>query len=85
MKGETFFFEVNGFRTFLKGANLVPIHILPERVTKQKIEELLTFAKEAHMNVIRVWGGGMYESDYLYARADELGLLIWQDMMFGCR
>ena len=49
------------------------------------VDDLLESAKTAHMNMIRIWGGGMYESDYLYDRADEMGIMIWQDFMFACR
>ena len=48
------------------------------------VYDLLLSAKEAHMNMLRVWGGGIYESDYFYSVADEMGILIWQDFMFAC-
>lgn len=48
------------------------------------VENLLNSAKDAHMAMLRVWGGGVYESDYFYERCDQLGLLIWQDFMFAC-
>nr|XP_016932331.1 beta-mannosidase isoform X1 [Drosophila suzukii] len=82
--GNTFLFRVNGVEMFMKGSNYVPSHILPEMQTKEQIGHLLRSAKEAHMNMLRVWGGGVYESDYFYQLADSLGLLIWQDMMFAC-
>ncbi|XP_022214341.2 beta-mannosidase [Drosophila obscura] len=82
--GNTFLFRVNGLEIFMKGSNYIPSHILPEHQTKDQIEHLLKSAKEAHMNMLRVWGGGVYESDYFYNLADSLGLLIWQDMMFAC-
>ncbi|XP_053954052.1 beta-mannosidase-like [Anastrepha ludens] len=82
--GYTFFFRVNGEDIFIKGANYVPSHILPEKMQDPKrLKHLLTSAKEAHMNMLRVWGGGIYESDLFYELADTLGLLIWQDMMFA--
>lgn len=69
----------------MKGSNWIPSHILPERANNpQTIRRLLLAAREAHMNMLRVWGGGIYESDEFYAIADELGILIWQDMMFAC-
>lgn len=49
------------------------------------VDNLLQFAARSHMNMLRIWGQGMYESDYLYAKADELGLLLWQDFAFGNR
>ncbi|KAI8046391.1 beta-mannosidase [Drosophila gunungcola] len=82
--GNTFLFRVNGVEMFMKGSNYIPSHILPEMQTKEQIGHLLRSAKEAHMNMLRVWGGGVYESDYFYQLADSLGLLIWQDMMFAC-
>lgn len=83
--GYLFYFNVNDVPIFMKGTNLIPIDILPEKMfNKEKIEYLVLSAKDAHMNSIRVWGGGVYESDYFYDLADEHGLLIWQDMMFAC-
>lgn len=83
--GNLFYFQVNNVPIFMKGTNLIPIDILPEKTfNKQKIEYLIIAAKNAHMNSIRVWGGGVYESDYFYDLADEHGILIWQDMMFAC-
>ncbi|XP_017085650.1 beta-mannosidase [Drosophila eugracilis] len=82
--GNTFLFRVNGVEMFMKGSNYIPSHILPELQTKKQIAHLLRSAKGAHMNMLRVWGGGVYESDYFYQLADSLGLLIWQDMMFAC-
>ncbi|KAH8360187.1 hypothetical protein KR093_011286 [Drosophila rubida] len=83
-RGNTFLFNVNGLEIFMKGSNYIPSHILPENQTKDQISYLLESAKEAHMNMLRVWGGGVYESDYFYDLADSLGILIWQDMMFAC-
>lgn len=83
--GHTFFFRINGQPVFMKGSNWIPSHILPERANDAAtIDGLLRSAADAHMNMLRVWGGGLYESDEFYARADELGILIWQDMMFAC-
>lgn len=83
--GLTFYFKVNRIPIFMKGTNEIPIDILPERgQNKTKIKNLLKAAKDSHMNMIRVWGGGVYESDYFYDLADEYGILIWQDFMFAC-
>ncbi|XP_037954159.1 beta-mannosidase-like [Teleopsis dalmanni] len=83
--GNTFLFKVNGMEMFMKGSNYIPSHILPELAGDEaRIKHLLFSAKEAHMNMLRVWGGGIYESDYFYNLADEYGILIWQDMMFAC-
>lgn len=84
-EGLTFYFRVNDFPIFAKGSNYIPGSIFPELSTTQKvILPLLTSAKEANMNMLRVWGGGMYESDLFYELADKLGILIWQDFMFAC-
>ncbi|KAM8707176.1 hypothetical protein ACLKA7_011296 [Drosophila subpalustris] len=82
--GNTFLFRVNGIEIFMKGSNYIPSNILPEKQSQDQIGYLLESAKEAHMNMLRVWGGGVYESDYFYDLADNLGILIWQDMMFAC-
>lgn len=69
----------------MKGSNWIPTHVLPERANDARtVDALLRAAAGAHMNMLRVWGGGLYESDEFYALADELGILIWQDMMFAC-
>lgn len=83
--GLTFYFKVNHIPIFMKGSNEIPIDILPEKgQNKTLIQKLLQTAHDSHMNMIRVWGGGVYESDYFYEVADELGILIWQDFMFAC-
>lgn len=70
---------------FMKGTNWIPSHILPEKSFNQEtVHQLLSSVQDAHMNMIRVWGGGIYETDYFYDLADEFGILIWQDMMFAC-
>nr|AEE61968.1 unknown [Dendroctonus ponderosae] len=84
-KGQTFYFKVNGVPIFVKGSNEIPINILPELgQDRQTIRYLLQSAKEVNMNMLRVWGGGVYESDYFYEIADQLGIMIWQDFMFAC-
>ncbi|KAH7951364.1 hypothetical protein HPB52_008221 [Rhipicephalus sanguineus] len=82
-QGAEFYFKINGVPIFAKGSNWIPADIFPERVTKAYIRDLLQSAKDANMNMIRVWGGGIYEKDYFYDLADELGILIWQDLMFS--
>lgn len=83
--GLSFYFKVNGVPIFAKGSNWIPGHVLPELgYEPDAIRHLLLSAKEANMNMLRVWGGGVYESDTFYSIADELGILIWQDMMFAC-
>lgn len=81
--GTEFYFKINGVPIYAKGSNWIPADSFPERVTNEYVEDLLLSAKEANMNMLRVWGGGVYESDFFYDLADELGILIWQDMMFA--
>ncbi|XP_015178128.1 PREDICTED: beta-mannosidase isoform X2 [Polistes dominula] len=84
-KGLSFYFRINGISIFAKGSNFIPASIFPELTAEERvIRHLLLSAKEAHMNMIRVWGGGMYESDLFYNLADEFGIMIWQDFMFAC-
>ncbi len=80
----TFRFIVNGRPLFLKGCNWIPADSFLPRVSDEKYRASLLKAKEANMNVIRVWGGGIYENDIFYELCDELGLLVWQDFMFAC-
>ena len=82
--GTSFYFKVNSHPVFMKGANYIPQDVFLARATKQHYKHILTSAKKANMNMIRVWGGGVYESDYFYKLCDEMGLLVWQDFMFAC-
>lgn len=82
--GLSFKFRVNGVDIFCKGSNWIPADALPQRETRAVLDDLLSSAVEANMNMIRVWGGGQYESDDFYDLCDEKGLLIWQDFMFAC-
>lgn len=82
--GESFRFRVNGRDIFMKGGNWIPCDIFPSRVQPETLETLLKSCAEAHMNMIRVWGGGIYEDDHFYELCDQLGLLVWQDFMFAC-
>ena len=82
-QGRSFAFVVNGVPVFAKGANLVPFDSFPPRVATARMRRLLDDARAAHMNMLRVWGGGYYLPDAFYAMADRRGLLIWQDFMFG--
>ncbi len=76
-------FVINGVPVFAKGANVIPFDMFPARVTRARLEHALTSAARSHMNMLRVWGGGYYPDDAFYALADKLGLMIWQDFMFG--
>jgi beta-mannosidase len=83
-ESNTFYFKVNSKRIFVKGFNWIPADSFLPRVDEKKYEKLLSFAKESGANMIRVWGGGIYEDDYFYETCDRLGLLVWQDFMFAC-
>ncbi|HUX38498.1 MAG TPA: glycoside hydrolase family 2 protein [Rectinemataceae bacterium] len=82
--GRSLTFRINGRAIFAKGANWIPADALPSRWTRERLADLLGSAKAANMNMLRVWGGGRYESDAFYELCDELGLLVWQDAMFSC-
>lgn len=83
-EGKTFTFVVNGVPVFAKGANWVPADAFPERVTRERYRQLIQSARDSNMNMLRVWGGGYYESDDFYELCDELGIMVWQDFMFAC-
>lgn len=81
--GESFFFELNGIPVFMKGANYIPQDNFLTRVDSLKYISLIENARLANMNMLRVWGGGIYENDLFYNLCDENGILIWQDFMFA--
>ncbi|MEI6594389.1 MAG: glycoside hydrolase family 2 protein [Bacteroidota bacterium] len=81
--GESFYFKLNGFPVFMKGSNYVPQDILPSRVTKSDYLNIVKSAADANMNMLRVWGGGVYPDDEFYKQCDENGILVWQDFMFA--
>jgi beta-mannosidase len=82
--GESFLFRINGEDVFMKGANWIPMDSFPSRSDDERLERLLTSARDAGMNMMRVWGGGLYESDAFYKLCDRLGLLVWQDFPYAC-
>jgi beta-mannosidase len=77
-------FRINGRDVFCKGASWIPADAMPVEHTPQRYRQLLDSAAAANMNMLRVWGGGQYESDCFYELCDEKGILIWQDFMFAC-
>jgi beta-mannosidase len=81
--GESFLFRVNGLPVFMKGANVIPLDHFSPRVTVEGYRSLFQDVADANMNMLRVWGGGIYETDLFYDLADEHGILIWQDFMFA--
>ena len=82
--GESFYFELNGQPIFAKGANYIPIDNFLTRVTDSTYEKTILDAVNANMNMLRVWGGGIYENDIFYDLCDKYGILVWQDFMFAC-
>jgi beta-mannosidase len=81
--GQSFYFTNGAKAVFMKGANWVPADVFLPRISHAKYRDLLMKAKEAHFNLLRVWGGGIYEDDYFYDLCDSLGISVWQDFMFA--
>jgi beta-mannosidase len=79
-----FQFVINGVDVFCKGADWIPGDSFLPRMTGSRYRTLLSMARDAHMNMIRVWGGGIYENPEFYALCDEMGIMVWQDFMFAC-
>ena len=82
--GESFYFEVNGKKLFAKGANYIPQDVFINQKSDEDYERLIVQAKNANFNMLRVWGGGIYERDVFYELCDKHGILVWQDFMFAC-
>lgn len=82
--GTPFILRVNGETVLVRGANWIPDHAMLTEVTRERYEQRIADALEANMNLLRVWGGGIYESEDFYALCDEHGLLVWQDFLFAC-
>jgi beta-mannosidase len=81
--GKSFYFKIDGKATYMKGANYIPSDAFLSRVTHKEYEKVILMAKEANMNMLRVWGGGIYEDDYFYDLCDKYGIYVWQDFMFA--
>ncbi len=82
--GESFYHKVNGVAVFAMGADYIPEDIILSRITGERTKKLLQACKEAHFNTIRVWGGGFYPDDFFFELCDELGIMVFIDMMFAC-
>ena len=82
--GQSFMFVINGVPVFAKGGNWIPADSFPTRITKDKYRFLVKSVHDSNMNMLRVWGGGIYESDEFYELCDEMGIMVWQDFMFAC-
>jgi beta-mannosidase len=82
--GTSFTFVVNDVPVFARGVNWIPDDCFPHRVDRDRYAQRLDQAVDAGVNLVRVWGGGLYESDDFYELCDERGLLVWQDFLFAC-
>ncbi|KAB8134174.1 glycoside hydrolase family 2 protein [Gracilibacillus oryzae] len=82
--GKSFYFELNGVPVFMKGANHIPNDSFLTRLDKKNYQHEIATAAASNMNMLRVWGGGIYEYDEFYQLCDEHGILVWQDFMFAC-
>jgi beta-mannosidase len=83
-EGTSFIIEINGEKIFCKGADWIPSDSFIPRIPSQTYEKLLSMAKTANMNMLRVWAGGIYEQEVFYELCDRYGLMVWQDFMFAC-
>lgn len=81
--GKSFYFKIDGKIVYMKGANYIPSDAFVTRMTKNDYRKMLMMAKDANMNMLRVWGGGIYEDDYFYDLCDSLDIHVWQDFMFA--
>lgn len=81
--GVAFYFEKSGKPVYIKGANYIPSDVFLPRVKKEDYRKIIQSAKDANMNMLRVWGGGIYEADAFYDFCDEMGIMVWQDFMFA--
>lgn len=84
-QGRSFGLKVNGVSIYSKGANWIPADTFLGRVTTERVERLVREAKDAHMTILRVWGGGIYETEDFYRACDRMGILVWQDFLFACQ
>ena len=82
--GKSFTFVINGVPVFAKGGNWIPADSFPTRISNARYRQLLESVRDTNMNMLRVWGGGIYERDDFYDLCDEMGILVWQDFMFAC-
>jgi beta-mannosidase len=82
--GKTFMFRVNGRNIFAQGGDWIPADNLLPTISRQRYFDWIKLAKFSHLNMIRVWGGGIYETDDFFDACDEMGMLVWHDYMFAC-
>ena len=82
--GKSFYFRLNNHPVFMKGANYIPQDIFLNRIQDDDYERIIKGAVDANFNMLRVWGGGIYEKEIFYDLCDKYGILVWQDFMFAC-
>ena len=83
--GTDFSLMINGERVFAKGGNMIPFAAIFEDITKDMIDYYINLAVKSNFNIIRIWGGGSYASEYILSECDKLGILVWQDLCFACQ
>ncbi len=83
-KGTTFYIKVNGVPVFCKGANYIPLEVFNDRAKPEHYKKMIDNVVAANMNMLRVWGGGVYENDLFYELCDAKGIMVWQDFMYAC-
>jgi len=82
--GTSYYFRINGRRIFAKGADYIPQEIFPAQVTDSAVEAMVETMAESNFNMVRVWGGGYYPDEVFFNKCDELGIMVWEDLMFAC-
>lgn len=82
--GRSYYFKINGRRIFAKGADYIPQEIFPAKVTDQSIIKMVKDLELSNCNMVRVWGGGYYPDEVFFDKCDELGIMVWEDLMFAC-
>lgn len=82
--GKSFYIELNGRPVFAKGANYIPQHMFVPSLTEKDYETTIMDAVKANMNMLRIWGGGIYENKIFYDLCDKYGIMVWQDFMYAC-
>jgi len=83
-EGKSFFFKLNGAPIFIKGSNAIPLDYFTTRVSEKAYHDFMKTVVDTNMNMLRLWGGAVYEEDIFYDLCDEMGVLVWQDFMFAC-
>ncbi len=82
--GTSYYFKINGRRIFAKGGDYIPQEIFPARVKREDVVSMVETMDASNFNMVRVWGGGYYPDDVFFETCDELGIMVWEDLMFAC-